>query len=132
MATGGKEMARAAGWALAAVLLAAAAYGGVNGAAASRARVLSLCSVGRGFLGKAVPSAVGRERAPGVDEALGLRELAGLYRSQSRYAEAEPLAGRALELDLKAFGPEHPRVACDLCLQADLCAALGRVSSLPS
>ena len=34
--------------------------------------------------------------------------LAGLYRAQGRYAEAEPLFKRALAVSEKALGPDHP------------------------
>ena len=37
-----------------------------------------------------------------------LNNLAELYRSQGRYAEAEPLYKRALAIEEKARGPEHP------------------------
>ena len=37
-----------------------------------------------------------------------LNNLAGLYLSQGRYAEAEPLYKRALAITEKALGPDHP------------------------
>jgi len=43
--------------------------------------------------------------------ATSLNNLALLYSEQDRYAEAEPLARRALEIWEKALGPEHPNVA---------------------
>jgi len=39
-----------------------------------------------------------------------LNNLAGFYESQGKYAEAEPLYKRALEITEKALGPEHPCV----------------------
>ncbi len=39
---------------------------------------------------------------------------AALYQAQGKYAEAEPLYKRALAIDEKALGPEHPNVANDL------------------
>ena len=39
-----------------------------------------------------------------------LNNLAGLYRAQGRYEEAEPLYRRALAIAEKALGPEHPNV----------------------
>ena len=43
-----------------------------------------------------------------------LNNLAGLYRAQARYAEAEPLYKRALAIREKALGPAHPDVATSL------------------
>ena len=45
------------------------------------------------------------------DVALGLNNLALLYYGQGRYAEAEPLYKRALEILEKVLGPDHPDVA---------------------
>jgi len=41
--------------------------------------------------------------------------LAGLYRDQARYPNAEPLFRRALTISEKAFGLDHPNVA--ICLE---------------
>jgi len=46
--------------------------------------------------------------------ALGLSNLADHYRIQGKYAEAEPLYKRALTINEKALGPEHPEVAQSL------------------
>jgi hypothetical protein len=54
------------------------------------------------------------EKALGVehpDVATSLNKLAGLYRVQGQYAEAEPLYQRSLAIREKALGPEHPTVA---------------------
>ncbi len=40
-----------------------------------------------------------------------LNNLAALYRTQGKYAEAEPLYKRALFVLTKALGPDHPNVA---------------------
>jgi tetratricopeptide (TPR) repeat protein len=40
--------------------------------------------------------------------------LAGLYDSQERYKDAEPLYRRALQIAEKTFGPDHPHVASSL------------------
>ena len=40
--------------------------------------------------------------------------LALLYSEQGKYAEAEPLYKRALEIGKKTFGPDHPDVATSL------------------
>ncbi len=40
-----------------------------------------------------------------------MNNLALLYSEQGKYAEAEPLYKRALEIDKKTFGPDHPDVA---------------------
>ncbi len=57
------------------------------------------------------------EKALGLDHpevATCLNNLAALYKTQGRYAEAEPLHRRSLAIDEKVFGPEHPSVATDL------------------
>ena len=46
--------------------------------------------------------------------ATSLNNLALLYYTQGKYAEAEPLYTRALEIDEKALGPDHPNVATTL------------------
>ena len=46
--------------------------------------------------------------------AVKLNDLGELYRVQRRFAEAEPFYERALAIDRKALGPEHPNVARDL------------------
>ncbi len=43
--------------------------------------------------------------------AASLNNLAELYRAQGKYADAEPLYKRSIELDEKALGPNHPDVA---------------------
>jgi tetratricopeptide (TPR) repeat protein len=46
--------------------------------------------------------------------ATSLNNLAALYETQGRYAEAEPLYQRSLAIREKALGPEHPSVATSL------------------
>ena len=46
--------------------------------------------------------------------ATGLNNLALLYYTQGKYAEAEPLYKRSLAINEKALGPDHPHVATDL------------------
>ena len=46
--------------------------------------------------------------------ATSLNNLAGLYQTQGKYAEAEPLHRRSLAIVEKALGPEHPAVATSL------------------
>ena len=46
--------------------------------------------------------------------ATSLNNLAEIYRTQGRYAEAAPLHKRALAIREKALGPEHPEVATSL------------------
>lgn len=46
--------------------------------------------------------------------AVSLNNLANLYHSQGRYAEAEPLYRQALLIFEKAVGSEHPDVAMSL------------------
>ncbi|MCX7003949.1 MAG: tetratricopeptide repeat protein, partial [bacterium] len=43
-----------------------------------------------------------------------LNNLALVYKAQGQYAAAEPLYKRALAIDEKAVGPDHPAVATDL------------------
>ncbi len=42
------------------------------------------------------------------DVARGLNNLGGLYSSQGRYSEAEPLYKDALEILIKTVGEDHP------------------------
>ena len=49
-----------------------------------------------------------------VREVLDLNKLAELLQDTSRLEEAEPLMRRALAIDEKAYGPDHPAVAKDL------------------
>ena len=46
--------------------------------------------------------------------AMGLNNLAELYRAQGRYEDAEPLYKRALAKREKALGPDHPSTATSL------------------
>ena len=46
--------------------------------------------------------------------ATSLNNLAEIYRTQGKYAEAEPLYRRSLAIGKKALGPEHPNVAQSL------------------
>jgi len=48
------------------------------------------------------------------DVAQSLNNLAELYRSQGRYAQAEPLYKRSLAMLEKVLGPDHPDVANSL------------------
>ncbi len=58
--------------------------------------------------------------------ATSLNDLALLYDNQSKYAEAEPLYKRALAIDEKALGPDHPSVAISLENYAALLRKTGR------
>ena len=54
------------------------------------------------------------EKALGPDHpdvARSLNNLAALYETQGRYADAEPLYKRSLAIREKALGPDHPDVA---------------------
>jgi tetratricopeptide (TPR) repeat protein len=55
-----------------------------------------------------------------------LNNLAVLYRAQGRYPEAEPLNQRALAIQEKALGPEHPNTVTNLNNLAELYRAQGR------
>jgi tetratricopeptide (TPR) repeat protein len=70
-----------------------------------------------------------RENALGPhhpDVAWSLNNLAVLYQSQGRYAEAEPFYKRSLAIDEKAFGSDHPDVARSLNYLAGLYQGQGR------
>ena len=54
-----------------------------------------------------------------------LNNLAGLLKAEGKYAEAEPLYRRALGIDEKALGSEHPYTALDLSNLALLLDAKG-------
>jgi tetratricopeptide (TPR) repeat protein len=55
-----------------------------------------------------------RKAMPADAEGTVLGNLAVIYLATSRLAEAEPLLERALKIDEKSFGPEHPSVARSL------------------
>ena len=42
------------------------------------------------------------------DTATSLNNLAGLYRAQGKYKQAEPLLVRALAISEQQLGPQHP------------------------
>ena len=44
---------------------------------------------------------------------LHTNNLGGLFRAQGKYAEAEPLFRRAIEIGEKTLGKDHPDVAAD-------------------
>ena len=70
-----------------------------------------------------------REKALGLehpDVGTSLNNLARLYQSQGRYAEAEPLFRRSLAIREKALGPEHPDVGTALNNLAVLYYSQGR------
>ena len=48
------------------------------------------------------------------NDAVVLRLLGDSLRKLAQWAEAEPLIRRALAIDVKSFGPDHPNVATDL------------------
>jgi tetratricopeptide (TPR) repeat protein len=57
-----------------------------------------------------------------------LNDYAQLLQDTNRLVEAEPLMRRALELDEKSFGPDHPNVAIDLNNLAQLLKATNRLA----
>jgi tetratricopeptide (TPR) repeat protein len=61
--------------------------------------------------------------------AVTLHNLANLYATQARYADAEPLYQRALGILEKARGPEHPEVAMALVGLADFYAAQAKYAN---
>ena len=48
-----------------------------------------------------------------TEHANAISWLAGIYKAQGRYVEAEPLMKRSLAIREKALGPEHPSVATE-------------------
>ncbi len=60
--------------------------------------------------------------------ASSLNNLAALYQTQGRYAEAEPLYQRSLAIVEKALGSEHPDVATSLENYSTLLRETGRGS----
>jgi tetratricopeptide (TPR) repeat protein len=68
-------------------------------------------------------AAVGEE--PSLEEAHRLGQQAVEFHQAGRYQEALPLQQRALELNEKALGPEHPDIAVSLNNLAGLYQALG-------
>ncbi|MBD1892719.1 tetratricopeptide repeat protein [Coleofasciculus sp. FACHB-SPT9] len=60
--------------------------------------------------------------------ATDLNNLAGLYYSQGRYSEAEPLYLQAIEIDKKSLPPDHPEIATSLNNLAELYRSQGRYS----
>ncbi len=61
--------------------------------------------------------------------ATSLNNLALLYGSKGKYAEAEPLHKRALAIREKTLGPEHPDLGGSLNNLAELYRATGRYAS---
>ena len=66
------------------------------------------------------------ENKENIDLALAQHALARVYKSQGRYAKAEPLYLRALSIDEKALGKSHPNVAASLGNLAALYSSQGR------
>jgi tetratricopeptide (TPR) repeat protein len=74
--------------------------------------------------------AIGRQQELEMEAELSssLNYLAGLYKSQGRYSEAEPLYLQALEIDRRALPEDHPDLAIDLNNLAGLYESQGRYS----
>jgi|CZKR01.1.fsa_nt_gi tetratricopeptide (TPR) repeat protein len=60
---------------------------------------------------KLVDSVLCKKPRPDPNVAKDLNNLAKHYDDQGRYSEAEPLYKRALTIEEKALGPDHPAVA---------------------
>ena len=73
-----------------------------------------------------------RKSMPAEGESTVLNNLAHLYQDTNRLAEAEPLLERALRIDEKSYGPEHPAVAGDLNNLALLYQATNRLAEAES
>ena len=70
------------------------------------------------------------EKTQGTDHpnvATSVNNLASIYESQGRYAQAEPLYKRSLEIREKAFGPEHRAVGVVVNNLAGLYVKQGRL-----
>ena len=63
---------------------------------------------------------------------MGECAVPGVYIRQGKYSEAEPLCQRALAIDEKALGPNHPNVATNLNNLAELYRAQGKYSEAES
>jgi tetratricopeptide (TPR) repeat protein len=68
------------------------------------------------------------------DTATSLNNLAGLYESQGRYSEAEPLYARAVEILLQTLGQNHPNTQTTInnfqgCVQQAIVAGQGDLLS---
>ncbi|NEP09753.1 MAG: tetratricopeptide repeat protein [Symploca sp. SIO2C1] len=72
--------------------------------------------------------AVNLQQKLGLEEDLAtdLNNLAGLYKSQGRYDEAEPLYEQALEIDKRSLPKDHPSLATHLNNLANLYESQGR------
>ncbi|MGH7823629.1 MAG: tetratricopeptide repeat protein [Candidatus Binatia bacterium] len=64
--------------------------------------------------------------------AISLNNLAEVYRFQAKFASAEPLYKRAIAIQKKAFGSEHPNVATTLNNLAALYSAHARYDDAES
>ena len=77
-----------------------------------------------------LPEAIDLVSRPVPDElskVRSLNSLARLLREQARFSEAEPLIRRALAIDERSYGPDHPDVARDLNNLALLLQATNRL-----
>ncbi|PZV26006.1 MAG: tetratricopeptide repeat protein [Snowella sp.] len=70
--------------------------------------------------------AINQSSQPSDFLAENLNNLAGLYRSQGKYSEAEPLIARSLAIKEKQLGEDHPSVATGLNNLADLYESQGK------
>ena len=69
-----------------------------------------------------------QKRGEGYSTSRLLNDLGQFFRSKARNAAAEPLMRRALTIDEKSFGEDHPKVAIDLNNLAQLLKATNRLS----
>ena len=74
----------------------------------------------------AAESALRKVLAVHNDDPIVLNNLGLALEAQAEYGEAEPLYQRALKIDEKALGPEHPDVARDLNNLAELYREQGK------
>jgi tetratricopeptide (TPR) repeat protein len=73
---------------------------------------------------------VQRADAAGITEPTGrlMNELSLFLKARGAWAEAEPLMRRALDIDERSYGPDHPEVARDLNNLAALLKATNRLA----
>ncbi|MHC1742783.1 MAG: tetratricopeptide repeat protein [Syntrophobacteraceae bacterium] len=93
----------------------------------NRSGVLAFRSARWGDAGKAFNEAERLVKGE-TGRAVVLNNLAQLLQATNRLSEAEPLMRRALQIDEKSFGPDHPNVAMRLSNLAQLLQATNRLS----
>jgi tetratricopeptide (TPR) repeat protein len=120
-------------------VLAATGYADTEVAADEQSWLLSHAAEYLWIRGRPAEARALIERALAIDEAvygpdhpevaIGLINLAGIWRDLGQLATARPLAERALAIDEAAYGPDHPEVATDLINLAGIWRDLGQLAT---